>query len=41
MANLTLRQDLLEKVVPMKDQGFSEGYAGIFHFRSCITFTYY
>lgn len=33
MANLTLEEDLLRKVMPM-DQSFDEpGYAGIFHFR--------
>ena len=32
MANLTLHTKLFENVVPLC-QGFSENYAGIFHFR--------
>ena len=33
IANLTMHKKLFEEVVP-HDQTFTDGYAGIFHFRS-------
>ena len=37
MASLTLNERLFHQVVP-EDQGFTDNYAGIFHFRCEIQF---